>query len=490
MDQPALELLRRQHPAWQLLRAHHAPLIVSFVHSAFIVPNLRSMPQGELVEALEDWFYSLQEQPGEEKYPRAPLDYLNEWAASDQGWMRKFYPHGSDEPHFDLTPATEKVISWLASLSKREFVGTESRLLTLFDLLKQMSHGSESDPQARLKELRKERNRLDAQMKSIEAGEVPLLDDTELRDRFQQFQALARELQADFREVEHNFRMLDRRVRERITRWDGGKGQLLDEIVLGRDLINDSDQGRSFHAFWDFLMSQERQEELSALLERMLALPAVVEAQPDPRLRRVHHDWLESGEHTLRTVSRLSQQLRRFLDNQAWLENRRILEILSGIEARALALRDVPPSGRIMEIELPQVEVELPMERRLYSPPVHPVIADEPLQAGDSDLDAAALFEYSLVNPAELRERLHKALQSRQQISLSELVSEYPLRHGLAELVSYLQLAGEREGSLVDEQKIDVIEWSSGGTTRRASLPHVVFVKAAPESAEPGVTTP
>ena len=29
-------------------------------------------------------------------------------AANDKAWLRKFYPPGSDEPHFDLTPATEK----------------------------------------------------------------------------------------------------------------------------------------------------------------------------------------------------------------------------------------------------------------------------------------------------------------------------------------------------------------------------------------------
>jgi|GEM_PF-5143508 len=41
--------------------------------------------------------------------------------------------------------------------------------------------------------------------------------DTALKVRFQQFTHLARELLTDFREVEHNFRGLDRRVRERIA---------------------------------------------------------------------------------------------------------------------------------------------------------------------------------------------------------------------------------------------------------------------------------
>ena len=93
-------------------------------------------------------------------------------------------------------------------------------------------------------------------------------------------------------------------------------------------------------------MSSSRQEELSALLERVLALPPVAELKPTPAPVAVHYDWLEAGEHTQRTVAQLSQQLRRFLDDQAWLENRRIMDILHGIEAKALALRESPPPGR------------------------------------------------------------------------------------------------------------------------------------------------
>lgn len=66
-------------------------------------------------------------------------------------------------------------------------------------------------------------------------------------------------------------------------------------------------------------MFSRRQEELSVLLERVLALLPVIELKPDSRTRRVHYDWLEVGEHTQRIVAQLSQQLRRFLDDQAWL---------------------------------------------------------------------------------------------------------------------------------------------------------------------------
>ena len=54
LDYTTLDTLRRQHPAWRLLVAEHAPLVASFLHRAFIVPNVRVMAQADLVEALED----------------------------------------------------------------------------------------------------------------------------------------------------------------------------------------------------------------------------------------------------------------------------------------------------------------------------------------------------------------------------------------------------------------------------------------------------
>ncbi len=487
MDHSTLEALRRQHPAWRLLAAENAPLIGSFLHRTFILPNVRVMAQSDLAEALEDTLFGLRERLGEQAYPKGAQDYLNDWAANERGWLRKFYPPGSDEVHFDLTPATERALFWLVSLSERAFVGTESRLLTLFELLKQISAGSQTDPQARLAELQQRRAAIDAEIALVQAGEMPLLDDTALRERFLHFTALARELLTDFREVEHNFRALDRRVRERIALWDGAKGALLAEIMGERDAIADSDQGKSFRAFWDFLMSQQRQEELTQLLERVLDLKPVAALKPDARLRRVHYDWLEAGEHAQATVAQLSQQLRRFLDDQAWLENRRIMDILHGIEARTLALRGALPSGPFMEMVEASPGIELPMERPLYSPPVKVALANLVLQAGDADLDAAALFGQIQVDKALLAGHVRQLLQTRPQISLAEVVALRPLTQGLSELVVYLQLASEAASSVVDEGTLETVEWAvpdpqAGAdqppVMRRAQLPRVIFVRS------------
>lgn len=490
MDHDILSTLRDRHPAWRLLASPHAPLVASFLHRVFVAPNVRVMSEADLAEALEDELFALREQLGPEAYPKVTQDYLNDWAAPDKGWLRKFYKPGTDEAQFDLTPATEKAIAWLQSLTERPFVGTESRLLTLFALLEQISAGTEADPLKRVDDLRKKRDALDAEITRVLTGDVPLLDDTAVKDRFQQFQQLARELLSDFREVEQNFRLLDRKVRERIALWEGAKGALLDEIMGERDAIGDSDQGRSFRAFWDFLMSSRRQEELSERLDEVLALPAVAALKPEPRTRRVHHDWLEAGEHTQRTVAQLSQQLRRFLDDRAFLENRRILDLLHGIESKALSLREAMPSGPMMDIDAMEADIELPLERPLFTPSVKPRLADLALVAGEDDIDTTRLFDQIVVDKARLRLAVQRALRRQSQITLRELLNAEPLRQGLAELVAYLELAHAGDGSealdglhaVVDETVEEPVRWQASNAageavTREAHLPRVIFTR-------------
>ncbi|HDR46195.1 MAG TPA: DUF3375 family protein, partial [Geoalkalibacter subterraneus] len=107
-----------------------------------------------------------------------------------------------------------------------------------------------------------------------------------------------------------------------------------------------------------------------------------------------------------------------------------------------------------------------------------PVIADVELESGEADVDTAALYAQIVVDRAELLRNLRQALQARSQVTLAEVVASHPLRHGLAELLTYLQLAAEWDETVVDEQQPDLIEWrTEEGTVRRARLPRIVFLR-------------
>ena len=141
------------------------------------------MSEQELSSRLDDYLYHLRAQLGGDAFPRAAREYLNEWSDNKQGWLRRYYAPNSDEAHLDLTPAAERAIQWLASLEEREFIGAESRLKLVFDLLHEIAEGSETDPHLRLAELMRRREVLDSEIASVRAGRLALLGPTQLRER-------------------------------------------------------------------------------------------------------------------------------------------------------------------------------------------------------------------------------------------------------------------------------------------------------------------
>lgn len=478
MDYHTLNALRASHPAWRLMRAEHGPFIASVLHRVFLKPNVRQIAEAELARHLDDALFQLRREFGDDRFPKAARAYLADWADDKAGWLRKRYVAGSDEAQFDLTPAAEMALSFLASLGGRTFIGTESRLRTVFDLLRTLINDTEPDVGVRKAELLRRRCEIDAEVARLEAGHVPILDDAVVRDRFHMIIETAQSLLGDFRAVEENFRNLDRDARVRISTWEGSKGDLLERIFGDRDAIAESDQGRSFKAFYDLLMSTDRQDELTRLLERMLTLEAIRRVKPDRRIRRVHYDWLIAAEATQRTVAKLSAELRRYLDDRAWLENRRIMSLLRDIEARAHSVADAPPGEAFMDLDAMAPEIALPMDRPLYTPPHRPAIADANARLAREVVPADALFDLVHVDRPRLEGHIRRALQRRDQVALTEIVAEHPLELGLAELVAYLSIASEDESSLIDDTQRDMVTWTNaGGDERRAAMPKIIFVR-------------
>lgn len=473
-----LEALRTNHPAWRLLRADNGPMIVGFLDRVFLKPNVRQISETDLERLLDDDLFRLRRELSENRYPRAARAYLDEWASDKNGWLRKRYVAGNDEAQFDITPATEAALTWLKGLGQRSFISTESRLRAVFDLLRDLINDTEPDIAARSAELMRRRGEIDAEFARLAAGDISVLDGAAIRDRFHLIVETAQSLLSDFRAVEHNFRMLDRDARIKISAWEGTKGDLLDRILGDRDAIAESDQGRSFRAFYDLLMSTDRQDELSRLLERMLMLDPVKCLKPDQRIKRVHYDWLTAAEATQRTVAKLSGELRRYLDDKAWLENRRIITILRSIESNAVEISDRSPLGDFMELEDMAPGVVLPMDRPLFSPPHRPDLDVALPGTGDGDVSADALFDLVHVDKRRLRAHIWRALHRHDQVALTDIVADHPLELGLAELVAYLSIASEDPNSVIDDMAKTTIAWNDvDGVLRRATMPRVVFVR-------------
>ena len=152
------------------------------------------------------------------------------------------------------------------------------------------------------------------------------------------------------------------------------------------------------------------------------------------------------------------------------------MQLIRGVEQSALALRAEPPRDTFMELDEAAPDIELVMERPLYSPPFKPRVAQQDVAEGDESLAADALFDQVYVDKTLLLARIRQALQTRDQISLADLVSTWPLEQGLAELVAYMSLAADDDAALIDDSRKQTLWWTDEkGAQRQATLPLVVF---------------
>ncbi|MCO4249578.1 DUF3375 domain-containing protein [Pseudarthrobacter raffinosi] len=480
MDFYAINALRENHAGWSLLRAQNAPLAVSFFIKAFTGPNQRDIGRQELIDHLDDVLFGLREVFGEDKYPRPAGEYLDEWAAPERAWLRKYYVPGQDEPRYDLTAAAEDVVRWVESLSGRDFVATQSRLTSIFAVLKALVQQSETDPEVRLAELQRQRDGIDAEMQRIKDGNIRVMTAPEALDHFQQLTTLAKDLLSDFREVEQNFRKLDRQVREQIATWDGTQGELLASIFANQQDISGSLQGRTFQGFWDYLMSPQLRTELRDLLQRATQIDALAKLDNLHAVTNLHQDWLPAVEQTQATVRQLSQQMRRLLDDKVFLENKRIMQLVRSIESGALGTREVPPSGVFMEIAAQSVEVALPFERPLYEPSRRIMVDDVVVAANDAEVDAGALFSQFHVDTEQLKSNIDDVLAGAEQATLGEVAAAHPLSQGLAEIVAYYQLATESDWASINPDESQQLSWQlPDGSIREATVEQIIFVRPA-----------
>lgn len=478
MDHDYIRYLRDHNPAVRILKLDNTPLIISFLHLQFKKNNRTVISSSELTTNLADYLYSLRGRDDEDSYPNSAQYYLTAW--TNDGFLRKYYPTDSDEPVFELTPATEKALDWIKDLDKKEFVGTESRLLKIFELLREIVLKSSTDPVARLAELTKQKQALEQEIAKIEAGIIDRLNETQVKERFFEVQNSARKLLSDFRQVEYNFRELDRAVREKQIDSNLKKGLLLDEVFKSQDLIWDTDQGRSFLAFWEFLMSQAKQDELDSLVTAVLSLPEVSEIDHDEFLDRLKVGLIESGDKVNKTNHRLIEQLRKYLDDKARLENKRIMEIINEIKALAVSVKEAPPKMKDFYSLDDKPMIELVMDRPLWDVPRRAELRDSDFSEGTADgVETELLYRQLHIAPEELKRKIREMLRTETQVTLKRLIDVYPVEKGIAEIVTFFNIASKDSKAVINEEVLEYIVISNKETGKRfkINVPQVIFCR-------------
>lgn len=484
MTHDKITQLLRTHRTVTLIAADNAPLIISFLFKSFKQNNegVRSevINEKDLTSSLSDYLYFLNHD--DKKYPKTAKQYLTDWA--NAGFIRK-YPGPGDDYMYELTASTENAFKWIDSLDKREFVGQESRLKNLFETIKELSSKSRLDYVLRLKELEEKKSRIEREIQDVKNGKMDVLDDRQIKEHYFLIEEMAKALLSDFKQVEQNFRDLDRKFRQEIITTTNVKGKVLEGLFERQRNLLEEDQGRSFTAFWEFLLSQSKQDEFEKLIADVLELPAVQEVQRDTfTIANLRNDLIDSGDRTKRSTNSLLEQLRKYLEHKSFTENKRIYDNIQGMLKLITTRQDIDfTKMNLLQID-DIVDIDLTLAYdwsvRGFRPPAKISFSNQQPEEGLNTSDDTPLFDQVEISTQELRSNIRTALRNRSHIRFTDLVKEFEISKGVAEVVAYLDIAStERSKHIVDGGEFDVVDVKNAFTDKifKLKVPRITFCK-------------
>lgn len=486
-----LEQFKEHSLALRLLRSQHFALLASFFHHAFIATNRRSIPYLELVAMLEQHLFNITDSYGDERYPKSARAYVDDWINTKGGYLRKYLPQQSDEPECDLLPEVEKVLRWLEEIQGRQFVGTESRLKMLIELIGELVQGTSEDSEAKLRTLRARKAEIEQEIIAVELGQDSGFSDTQVRERLFLLANMSRQLLGDFRQVEANFRSLDKETRKTISLRGGRKGEVLDHIFSHQDVIDDSDEGQSFSAFFELLMTPQLRDSIRHNLQELLNQEqGRILVQQDSLLSHLYSYLLEAGAKVHGTRQQITDQLRRYIQEQSQ-DNRRIIELIHEFEALAHQHQSQQQHNDQKPIDLKaelttlagtQAAINAVFSRQLYQEKGSEHINSQP-EMGDAteQVDLTPLLTISHIDELQLQKNISQCvLDNGGQTTLEQIIERYPLRYGLDELLTYIKLACEQVlPAHIDEQHEQVIRWQPDPElTRTIKIPAITFIRS------------
>ncbi|MHA4810196.1 DUF3375 domain-containing protein [Flavitalea flava] len=486
MPNPDISYLFESAPSVQIIRMRNAQWVIPFLFKAFKTENTLSIPEPVLINLLAEELHNhadgmedLEEariEFGEDEESRA-RKYLLNWV---QKRLLQDYPDAEAVTQYQLSSHSEKLFQWLQSLEKRQFVGTESRFRFLFQTLREMVEYTEDNTAKRLEELKNRRAEIDKEIKRIELGFSPeIFTNAQIRERLEWFTRLSHELLSDFREVEDNFKYIHRHIVEQHTRAEINKGAIVGYAFEAYDALRKSDQGKSFYAFWDFLVSRAGQEEWRQLTDQLLQLLQDRSIGGDGDfVQNIKSLLLQQGRNVYDANDRMAEKLSRIITEKEIARHRRLRQQIGSIKDLVFQFmdEDQPPCGLLLPSPAP---VRMSMERKLslvekQGSPVmkQPSNAHEKIE----DIERfSRMLNTSHIDKKKLWKHVEQALEQNSTATLAEIIGLSGLTNGVAEVISYFSFLREKSARVQSMQEITELIPLNSEKTRFIEVPYLLF---------------
>lgn len=482
-----IEILLKNSPTLKMLRGGNASLTISFLLTQFKETNEQPIRYNSITQRLADYIETLNYQDEEIELDSLGLDsldkarkYIEKWADEQHRYLNIYTDESLKEVMTAPTKYTSRVFQIIELLKERKFVGTESKFKDIFNKLRELIENSIDDPVRKIEELERQKQEIENEIRRIKREQtVSTFENYQIKSRFDDIIKLTNELVGDFREVEDNFKIIVRSIIEKQSDTSLSKGKLLQHTFDSLDELKSTDQGKSFYAFWNFLLDDASQDELKTLVNEVYNILDDRGIEYGDRFLRKSKTILHSsGRKVWDSNNLLADKLTRIIAEKGQEERKKAKETINNIRQLALQLIDKKIITDVF-IEIDgDAEIKLPLERKLGEQQVYAEFTEQPKSA-ENILDLNSLSNLNnlrYVNRKELLNNVEILLNEKETVTLGDVLAEFPITKGLAEILGYISLLQGNEKYLLNKEEVEYLKFDLENE-KYLKVPQIIFYK-------------
>lgn len=472
-------------PSVEILRLRNREIIIEFLIKTFL--NKQGAISSENIHIqLADFLEYKQVESDEDSqitafdtFEEKAKKYILNW--TNKGFLTN-YPDEQGEVFYELSAHSSKTIDWLASLKKEEFVGTESKFNNILNQLKELVEFTNEDIEKRIELLEQRKLEIEQQIQRIKVGEdVKVFEEFEIVPRFNQLNQSAKELLSDFKEVEENFKEITKSIYQKHSDGSLTKSDILSYTFDALDELKASQQGKSFYAFWSFILNPELQDKWESLTKELyITLEEKAIPISDPFLKGMKRHLHSSGQKVYKANDKMAEKLSRIIRETESAKSEATKKIIQEIKKQLVAIsKSKKKPNNSFELEI-DIEINIPFDRKLTTEKSEevtytnkPKIADEDITSSDH---ISKLFSQSNIDKELLRKRVKDILKEKSQVTILDVVENYGgLQQGLPELFGYIGIVKEFK-HIINSDKTQNILFDSE-YKKQIRIPEIILAK-------------
>lgn len=485
IDSSEIAEILNNSPSTELLKLRNREAIIVFLINTF--SNQQGAISEEKIQVqLADFLdYNKIEKDEESEieifdtYEIKAKKYIQSW--TNKGFLTN-YPDEQGEVFYELSAHSSKTIDWLASLKKEEFVGTESKFNNILNQLKELVENTNEDTEKRIQLLEERNLEIEQQIQRIKTGEdVKVFEEFEIVPRFNQLNQSAKELLSDFKEVEDNFKEITKGIYQKHADGSLTKSDILEFTFDALEALKESQQGKSFYAFWSFILNPDLQNKLESLTKELYkTLEEKSIPVSDPFLKGMKKHLHSSGQKVYKANDKMAEKLSRIIRENESSKSEATKTIIQEIKKQLVEISKTKKKPEIsFELET-EIEINIPFERKLTTEQSEEVTYRQKPKIADEDITSSnhlgKLFSQSNIDKELLRKRIKDILKEKSQTTLLEVVENYGgLEKGLPELFGYIGIVKEFK-HIISPDKTQNIVFDSENR-KQIKIPEIILTK-------------